>query len=80
MLEDNLYSRKAWLMLTKEIRQHGGNLGYDDNAPEYYSWDSTVPSSTAPSVGDYIAIWDGETILGAGIIENIDVGSAQKFD
>ncbi len=78
MLEDNLYSRKAWLMLTKEIRQHGGNLGYDDNAPEYYSWDSTVPSSTAPSVGDYIAIWDGETILGAGIIENIDVGSAQK--
>ena len=75
----NLDMRNSWLMLTKEIRQHGGNLGYDDEAAAYYSWDSTVPNATAPKQNDFIAIWDGTTILGAGIIEEIDITTADKI-
>jgi hypothetical protein len=79
MINSELIARTSWLMLTKDIRQHGGNLGYDDNASEYYSWDSTVPNATGPKVNDFIAIWNGTTILGAGIIEKIDIESADKI-
>lgn len=69
---------KAWLLLAKENRQHGGNLGYDDNAAEYYSWDSTVPNHSEVKVGDRVAIWDGETLLGASAIQKIDVSHSSK--
>ena len=55
---------EAWLMLTKDKRQHGGNLGYEDIAGEYYSWDSTVPNHKEPKKNEWIVIWDGETLLG----------------
>lgn len=64
----------AWLMLTKEMRQHGGNLGYDDNLSEYYSWNSTVPNHNIPKEGDKIALWDGDALLGASTIQAIERG------
>jgi hypothetical protein len=70
---------QAWLMLAKETRQHGGNLGYDDSAAEYYSWDSTVPNHSEPKIHDKIVIWDGETLVGTSVIQGIDVGSSKKI-
>ena len=65
-------------MLAKEIRQHGGNLGYDDSAAEYYSWDSTVPNHSAPKILDKIIIWDGEVLIGTGVIQDIKISSSEK--
>lgn len=71
-------SPKAWLLLSKEVRQHGGNLGYDDQASDYYSWDSTVANHSLPKLNDRIVIWDGETILGASVIQNLETSSGTK--
>jgi hypothetical protein len=68
----------AWLMLAKDTRQHGGNLGYDDKASEYYSWDSTVPNHAEPKANQGMVIWDGETLIGASVIQEIEIGSAIK--
>jgi hypothetical protein len=65
-------------MLTKEVRQHGGNLGYDDSAAEYYSWDDTVPNYAEPKIKDKIVIWDGETLIGSSVIQDIKIGSSEK--
>lgn len=67
----------AWLMLTKEERQHGGNLGYDDNVSEYYSWNSTVPKHKEPREGDKIVLWDSDVLLGASTIQAIEFGSGR---
>lgn len=72
------FNFQAWLMLTKEIRQHGGNLGYDDSAAEYYSWDDTVPNHAEPKINDKIVIWDGETLIGSSVIQDIKISSAEK--
>lgn len=69
---------RAWLMLTKEVRQHGGNLGYDDRAAEYYSWDNTVPNHAEPKINDKIVIWDGKTLIGSSIIQDIKIDSSEK--
>ena len=78
MVAENKNSN-AWLMLTKDKRQHGGNLGYDDSASEYYSWDSTVPNHEGPAPEDKIVIWDGDTLLGASVIEHITVADEKKL-
>ena len=65
-------------MLTKEVRQHGGNLGYDDRAAEYYSWDNTVPNYAEPKINDKIVIWDGKTLIGSSIIQDIKIDSSEK--
>jgi hypothetical protein len=77
-MENEPKNFQAWLMLTKEARQHGGNLGYDDSAAEYYSWDSTVPNHLEPKVYDKIVIWDGEALIGTSLIQDINVESAEK--
>ena len=73
-----MVSNNAWLMLAKEERQHGGNLGYDDLITDYYSWDDTVSNFSKPQAGDKIVIWDGDVLLGAGTIEEISEGTAEK--
>jgi len=72
-------SSHAWLMLTKETRQHSGNLGYDDSSAEHYSWDNTVPNHLKPKVHDKIVIWDGKTLIGASVIQNIVVDVGEKI-
>ena len=59
-------------------RQHGGNGGYDDEPDAYYSWDDTVPNHAAVSVGDRVALWDKETLLGVSVVEEISVESSKK--
>ena len=69
----------AWLMLAvTEGRQHGGNDGYDDLPARHYRWDSTVPNHAVPQAGDALAVWDKHVLLGASIIEQIEVGEADK--
>lgn len=69
----------AWLALAvSHGRQHGGNDGYDDAPDSYYSWDSTVPNHAAVGVGDAIAIWDKQRLLGVSVIEDITHGQTTK--
>lgn len=64
---------RAWLlMVAGDSRGYGGNSGYDDQFDAYYSWDSNVPNHKRLSVGDAIALWDKEELLGASVIEHID--------
>lgn len=69
----------AWLMLAvSEGRQHGGNDGYDDVPAQHYRWDSTVPNHAVPRAGDALAIWDKHVLLGASVIEHVEVGDDEK--
>ncbi|MEV0187196.1 HNH endonuclease signature motif containing protein [Kitasatospora purpeofusca] len=69
----------AWLvMAVGDDRSHGGNDGYDDDPARHYSWDSTVPNSERPAVGDVIALWDKKSLLGVSVIEDIETGRAEK--
>lgn len=71
---------RAWLMLAKgDERQHGGNRGYSDILDSRYVWDTTVPNCGRPQAGDLIAIWDGDTLLGASVIERISETDAEKL-
>ena len=64
-----------WLMLAvaDEDRQHHGNEGYDDKPAGHYSWDSTVAHSKKPRSGDRIVLWDKNHLIGASVIEDIEV-------
>ena len=69
----------SWLMIAKgERRQHGGNLGYEDLPSSSYSWDNTVANFASPVPGEGIVIWDGDTLLGASVIEKIIEGENEK--
>lgn len=68
----------AWLMLAKEVTQHGGNLGYDDSVSEYYSWDDTVPKAVAPKAADKVVVWNGDVLLGVSTIESIEENETKK--
>ena len=70
----------AWLMLVKgDDRQHGGNLGYEDELGESYVWDNTVPNHRLPQPGHGVAIWDGNGLVGASVIEEIVESSSKKL-
>jgi hypothetical protein len=70
----------AWLLMTVgQNRQHGGNAGYDDQADVYYTWDSTVPNHAQIKVGDPIAIWDKDRLLGMSIVEEIERETKEKL-
>lgn len=63
----------AWLLLAAgDVRQHGGNDGYDDQPDLYYSWDSTVANHSRVSVGDRVVLWDKQASLGMSVVEAID--------
>lgn len=70
----------AWLLLAAgENRQHRGNAGYDDQADIYYTWDSTVSNYANLKVGDPIAVWDKEHLLGISVIEAIETIANDKL-
>lgn len=70
----------AWLLMTVgENRQHGGNTGYDDLADVYYTWDSTVPNHANIKVGDPVALWDKDRLLGLSVIEEIETETKEKL-
>lgn len=66
-------------MAAGDDRQHGGNTGYDDQADVYYSWDSTVNNYGNIHVGDTVAIWDKQCLLGVSVVEEIDITTAEKL-
>jgi hypothetical protein len=70
----------SWLMIAKgSNRQHAGNLGYKDIPAASYKWDSTVGNHSRPQLGDNIALWDGEILLGASIIAEIFKSEENKI-
>jgi hypothetical protein len=70
----------AWLMLAVgDNRQHGSNDGYDDDPDIHYSWDSTVPNARNIAVGDRIVLWDKAAVIGASVIEGIEVANSEKI-
>lgn len=66
-------------MAAGENRGHGGNSGYDDQFDAYYSWDSNVPNHRNLCVGDPIALWDKERLLGVSVIEEIETSRGTKL-
>ncbi|MDH6607310.1 hypothetical protein M2164_002945 [Streptomyces sp. SAI-208] len=67
----------AWLMYLGAQAKRVGE-GYDDNPSTHYSWDSRVPNAAHVQVGDTIVLWDGETLLGLSVIEDIATGTDNK--
>ncbi|MFF1902322.1 HNH endonuclease [Kitasatospora sp. NPDC058218] len=67
----------AWLMYLGDDPKRVGS-GYDDSGPSHYSWDSRVPNASHVQVGDEIVLWNGQTLLGMSVIEDIETGSATK--
>ncbi|PZR52938.1 HNH endonuclease [Xylanimonas oleitrophica] len=71
--------QRAWLLMAAgDDRGHGGNAGYDDQVDAYYSWDSNVPNHRNITVGDPIALWDKERLLGVSVIEEIETTQGRK--
>jgi predicted RNA-binding Zn-ribbon protein involved in translation (DUF1610 family) len=76
----NVQEPNAWLLMAAgDNRQHGGNSGYDDQADLYYTWDSTVSNSRNVKVGDPIAIWDKQRLLGISVVEEIETSDKEKL-
>lgn len=72
-LDGEASDRRAWLVLTKtEYRRMGGGNKYDDDAESHYSWDSNVANSSRIRVGDALAVWDQNVLIGASVIERIE--------
>ena len=72
--------QRAWLLMAAgDNRGHGGNAGYDDQFDAYYSWDSNVPNHKNLQVGDPIALWDKERLLGVSVIEEITPSPDKKL-
>lgn len=67
------------LMAVGDNRQHAGNSGYDDQADIYYTWDSTVSNHANIKVGDPVAIWDKERLLGISVVESIETSVKEKL-
>jgi ribosomal protein L37AE/L43A len=77
---ENGEPRRAWLLMAAgDNRGHGGNTGYDDQHDAYYSWDDQVPNHKNPRVGDPIALWDKERLLGVSVIEEIEEKRGPKL-
>ncbi|MDX3099035.1 HNH endonuclease [Streptomyces sp. ME19-03-3] len=67
----------AWLVLAKAGSKRVSE-GYDDNPATHYSWDNTVNNHAKLGVGDVIALWDAAELLGLSVIEDIEIGQAEK--
>lgn len=68
----------AWLaLLTGAERARSGEL-YDDVLGEHYSWDSTVVHHATVAKGDVIVMWNGQTLLGMSVVEEITSKPAVK--
>ena len=65
----------AWIVLTKDVEDRvlAGDRGYTDRLGSQYVWDSKVPNGGRVAVGDALIIRDGDQLLGAAIVESIDI-------
>ena len=81
VFNDPVDERPAWLLMAvaEGDRQHGGNDGYDDEPDAHYSWDSSVGNHARVAPGDLVVLWDKHRVLGASVIENIEVSFAEKM-
>lgn len=69
----------AWLVIASGTdRSHGGNDGYEDEPSRFYSWDTAVPNHATVKVGDVLVLRDRTSLLGVSVIEEIEVGEAEK--
>ncbi|WP_125778431.1 HNH endonuclease signature motif containing protein [Antribacter gilvus] len=76
---ESVIPQRAWLLMAAgDNRGHGGNSGYDDQIDAYYSWDSNVPNFRNLAVGDPVALWDKERLLGVSVIEEITTEPGTK--
>lgn len=76
---EGISSQRSWLLMAAgDNRGHGGNSGYDDQFDAYYSWDSKVPNHKSIRVGDPVALWDKERLLGISVIEEIETSPGRK--
>lgn len=66
------------LLAVGDNRQHGGNLGYEDDVEACYRWDDTVPNHGRVAVGDVVALWDKVRLLGTAIVSRIEAATDQK--
>lgn len=66
--------QNGWLLLAlgAEERQHGGNLGYDDDIQGCYRYDSTVPNHAGLAVGDVVLIRSKLQLEGFARVERIE--------
>ncbi|MET4640982.1 hypothetical protein ABID95_000682 [Streptomyces atratus] len=64
----------AWLMYLGDDPKRVGP-GYDDHRSTHYSWNSRVPNAAHVQIGDTIVLWDGNTLLGLSVIEDIQTGT-----
>ena len=70
---------EVWGLLAKgDDRQHGGNLGYDDLLPQYYTFDSTVGNGRHVRIGDVVVLHNGTSVLGLAQIQAIEQQPAIK--
>ncbi|GAB2634620.1 hypothetical protein [Nocardia goodfellowii] len=53
-------------------------MKYDDHPSRHYYWDNYVPNFRQIRVGDAIAVWDNEELVGASVIETIDSWEGTK--
>ncbi|KQU04716.1 hypothetical protein ASG56_10580 [Rhodococcus sp. Leaf7] len=70
---------RAWLVLTK-TDQTGGRGGheYDDDPSSHYASDSRVANARHIRRGDALVVWDQTQLLGASVVERVEMGEEQK--
>lgn len=71
---------RAWVFVMKsdDERSWAANLGYDDSAGVYYSYDSNVGNSRRVKTGDLIVVRQDDYVAGWGFIEHIEVTENAK--
>jgi len=67
-----------WLLYKTDnpVVQSGSH--YDDDLETQYQWDNLVPDYASIEMGDPIAIWDGNQLLGVSVISQIATGLGKK--
>lgn len=71
--------QRAWLVASKQTyRRLAGGDTYDDHVATHYSWDSNVANSRQIRAGDLVAVWDESELLGASVIESIELSRGPK--
>lgn len=66
-------SARTWslIALTAELRQYGGNVGYEDDLTKTYRYDAAVPNHKQLAIGDLVFIRDSKRLIGVSRIDHI---------
>ena len=69
----------GWLCTTKETEEQGRlGEGYGDVLGQSYVWKADLPNARRIAVGDAIALWDTQKLLGVAWIDDIEAFSATR--